>query len=67
MDRRFLQFPLCALSFGRDINECLNCIIAIGIVEMGVKEWETFSPEQRIARHVGALADPGARPAGLWT
>jgi hypothetical protein len=50
MGRPYFQFPLCALSFGRDINERLNCIMAFCIVEMGVKQWQTFSRNQQIAR-----------------
>jgi hypothetical protein len=50
MDRNYFQFPLCALSFGREPKERLNCIIAIGCVEMGVKQWKKFSPNQRATR-----------------
>jgi hypothetical protein len=50
MDGHYFQFPLCALSFGRNMNERLNCIIDLGCVETGLKQWEKFTPNQRIAR-----------------
>jgi hypothetical protein len=50
MDRHYFHFPLCALTFGRDIRERLNCIISFCCVEMGVKQWEKFSPNERVAR-----------------
>jgi hypothetical protein len=50
MDRHYFHFPLCTLSFGRDINERLNCIISLGCVQMGAKQWQKFSPSERQAR-----------------
>jgi hypothetical protein len=50
MDRHYFHFPLCTLSFGRDINERLNCIMSLGCVQMGAKQWQKFSPNERQAR-----------------
>jgi hypothetical protein len=50
MDRHYFQFPLCALSFGRDINERLRSIISLGCVQMGAKQWQKFTPNERQAR-----------------
>jgi hypothetical protein len=51
MDKRYFHFPLCLLSFGRDINERLSGIIWLACVEMGIKQWREFSPKERLARH----------------
>jgi len=47
MGKRYFQFPLCLLSFGRDVKERLNGIISLGCVEMGMKQWQKFSPAQQ--------------------
>src|SRR5262249_37275815 len=47
MDKRYFHFPLCLLSFGRDVQERLNGIISLGCVELGIKQWQTFSPAQK--------------------
>jgi len=47
MDQHYFHFPLCLLSFGRDINERLNGIISLGCVELGIKQWQQFSPAQQ--------------------
>jgi hypothetical protein len=47
MGKRYFQFPLCVLSFGCDINERLNGIMSLGCVEMGIKQWQQFSPAQQ--------------------
>jgi hypothetical protein len=51
MDKRFFHFPLCLLNFGRDINDRLNGIISLACVELGIKQWQKFSPNERLARH----------------
>jgi predicted transcriptional regulator len=47
MDKRFFHFPLCLLSFGRDVTDRLNGIISLGCVELGIKQWQKFSPAQQ--------------------
>jgi hypothetical protein len=47
MDKRYFHFPLCLLSFGRDVKERLNGIISLGCVELGIKQWQQFSPAQQ--------------------
>ena len=47
MDKRYFQFPLCLLSFGRDVNERLSGIISLGCVELGAKLWHQFSPAKQ--------------------
>jgi hypothetical protein len=47
MDKRYFHFPLCLLSFGRDVNDRLNGIMSLGCVELGVKQWEKFSPAEQ--------------------
>jgi hypothetical protein len=51
MDAHYFHFPLCLLSFGGGIEERLNGIISLACVEMGVKQWRKFSPDERNARH----------------
>jgi len=50
MKQHYFQFPLCSLSFGRDIKERLDALISFCCVEMGVKRWQTFSADQRVSR-----------------
>jgi hypothetical protein len=40
----YLQFPLCALAFGKSENERLNAIIGYGIVDVGLKLWRKAAP-----------------------
>jgi hypothetical protein len=47
VNKRYFHFPLCLLSFGRDIKERLNAIIALACVEMGARQWQKFSPAQQ--------------------
>jgi hypothetical protein len=47
MDKRFFHFLLCLLSSGRDIKERLNGIISFSCVEVGIKQWQQFSPAQQ--------------------
>jgi hypothetical protein len=42
MNRRFFQFPLCALSFPGSEWEQLDNIISFGCVEVGKKQWQKF-------------------------
>jgi hypothetical protein len=51
MDKRYFQFPLCLLGFGCDIKERLNGIISLAVVELGIKRWQKFDPNERRARH----------------
>ena len=48
MDRHYFQFPLCLLSFGPDIMKRLDALMSFCCVEIGVKRWQTFSPNQRL-------------------
>jgi len=41
----YLQFPLCALSFGKTENERLNAILDYAVVEAGLKLWQKVVPE----------------------
>jgi len=43
MHERYFQFPLCLLSFGRDVKERLNGITSFGCVQVGMKQWNEFS------------------------
>jgi hypothetical protein len=47
MDKRYFHFPLCLLSFGRNIQERLNAIIVFACVEEGGRQWKKFSPDKR--------------------
>jgi hypothetical protein len=47
MDKRFFHFPLCLLSFAGDVTQRLNGIASFGCVEVGMKQWEKFSPAQQ--------------------
>src|SRR5262249_17846340 len=47
MDKGYFHFPLCLLSFEREIWERLNGIIALTCVEMGAREWRKFNAAQR--------------------
>jgi hypothetical protein len=49
VEKRYFHFPLCLLSFGQDVYERLNGIVALGCVELGRKQWETFSQNGRAA------------------
>jgi hypothetical protein len=51
MDKHYVQFPLCLLSYEHDIPARLNGILSLAIVEMGIKQWQKFSPNERVARH----------------
>jgi hypothetical protein len=41
----YLQFPLCALSFGETETERLNAILDYGVVDAGVKLWRKLVPD----------------------
>ena len=42
MNRRFFQFPLCALSFPGSERERFNNIMSFACVEVGKKQWQKF-------------------------
>jgi hypothetical protein len=47
MNKRYFQFPLCALSFVQEGQNGLDCIISFACVEVGKKWWEKFSANER--------------------
>jgi hypothetical protein len=57
MNERYFQFPLCALSFVREGQKGLNCIISFACVEVGKERWQKFSENEREARR-SVLPDP---------
>src|SRR5262245_48058914 len=50
MSHHYFQFPLCALSFGTDFRDRLDCIISFACVDLGKKQWKKFSPDERQLR-----------------
>jgi hypothetical protein len=50
MNKRYFQFPLCALSFVQQGKNGLDCIISFACVEVGKKSWQKFSENERGAR-----------------
>jgi hypothetical protein len=53
MKQRYFHFPLCALHFGADVGNRLNCIISFGCVDLGKKQWQRFnSTEKELRRSV---------------
>jgi hypothetical protein len=47
MSRPYCQFPLCALSFGEDVKDRLQCILAYSAVQMGLVLWGEYTVEQQ--------------------
>jgi hypothetical protein len=47
----YIQFPLCALAYGKTVNERLNAILDYGVADAGAKLWGKVGPElQRIQK-----------------
>lgn len=52
---RYFQFPLCALSFGENVYERLNCIASFGCIEVGRMQWQKFKKIEKELRRSGCL------------
>jgi hypothetical protein len=52
MKNHYFQFPLCVLSFVQNVREDVGAIIAFASVELGKKQWETFSSNEQQAKRL---------------
>jgi hypothetical protein len=66
----YLQFPLCALSFGQTVEVRLGSILAYSVVEAGFKLFQKLTADQQLA-FLATTEQAGETPAGfnssLWS
>ena len=60
----YLQFPLCALAFGKSEDERLNAILDYGTLDAGEKLWANAMPETK-ERFVASLKQGRKLPTGF--
>ena len=63
LGKNYFQFPLCALTWGADVQDRLEHIISFGFVDAGYVMFNRLGPEhcQQKANEFAAASD---RPAG---
>ncbi|MDB6064064.1 MAG: hypothetical protein JWR26_272 [Pedosphaera sp.] len=54
----YFQFPLCALSFGKNEGERLMHIVSYSVFEAGRSFWKALDEEKRVEKRLAALAHP---------
>lgn len=61
----YFQFPLCALAFGRSVEERLNAIISYGVIEAGRVLWEKKFTQADRQKQCSVWSDPSRVPPGF--
>ncbi len=61
---QYLQFPLCALSFGETTYQRLNAILDYGVVHAGIRLWQKESADEK-SRFLAFLPHRSKIPQGF--
>ncbi len=64
MNDPYLQFPLCAFSYGQTVDERLNTCLDYAVVDAGTKLWRKATPEVQ-SRFLSQLGQGRELPTGF--